>query len=739
MRILAAAALSLLANNVAAQTSSGLSNSFEMMRAQRNVDAAIANLESGDVQPACMDAVDNYVFCVTAPDDIDDTTFLFHPVIPSGLVLGTITGSDYEMGAGMVNSLKDALGSCDETGQYGLATYDWLSQEDFVSSVSVTSLVMDTVSGGETVICASGPLSESSEAAGDSAFFPDAPVEVPAGTPMTTLDVNNRNLENIPNFEWAEAPPGANYDFVGNLEMCGGVANHIGWPEYFATENISGAIFAYRQFGVQTGECGADMAPLLRLTPGKTYKINFINSSGTDTNLHTHGLHIGGNYWSDDVFRTIPAGMCGVYYWEIVDNHASGMHWYHPHLHGFTFEQVRGRAFGPLFVEEIPEVKETYPVSIQKWLDNEVLLQMSTDTVPGPMSGGMGVKDGRCPNTVAGENDFTTCYSRANNKRMETVTMIRDEWYYVTIHNIVPNGTGMDVVQFFDGTGLETMPCTIMIVGYDGVYRSSIPRAVDDYPEIPGYFHCNGASRVLLAMKCSGDASMKLGKEDVTDEHYQMSTESDLLPILVKFNIVDGETTEASPYADEATMTPWVPPRPQYLEDLTAFDGEVETWESKTKLLGMETGDRMQMIPVFNDETFEGGPANHVATFGAVQEWAFFGTAGAPEGHPMHVHVNHMQIYGYGRDENKVTGVDCGPNFEFGEWYDTIRIKESTMDPCLARFRFNDFSGKVIMHCHDLMHEDGGMMGWVSVVGGPQDDVADIVVDPIACENLVLN
>merc|ERR1712071_694593 len=46
-------------------------------------------------------------------------------------------------------------------------------------------------------------------------------------------------------------------------------------------------------------------------------------------------------------------------------------------------------------------------------------------------------------------------------------------------------------------------------------------------------------------------------------------------------------------------------------------------------------------------------------------------------------------------------------------------------------------SGKVIMHCHDLMHEDGGMMGWVDVQGGPDDDTTGIVVESIDCMNVL--
>jgi len=64
-------------------------------------------------------------------------------------------------------------------------------------------------------------------------------------------------------------------------------------------------------------------------------------------------------------------------------------------------------------------------------------------------------------------------------------------------------------VKFFAKDGLSEAPCVTMVSGYDGVYRSSVPRADEDYPEEPNYFHANGASRLQLAVKCSDDATLK--------------------------------------------------------------------------------------------------------------------------------------------------------------------------------------------------------------------------------------
>lgn len=690
--------------------SASASAAFEVLRAQQNLEGAIEAVKMGEsAQPGCVHAVDNYVFCLDKPEDSEDTTFLDHPLVPAGTTLSQLEGTpDYDMAKGLVDAWREAL-ECNDEKVFNLASYDWLSSVDGSSMVEVSSLIVNVETDDGVIMCGSGPLSEAE------------PEEL---KPSTMHDL-------IPEFKWTEAPPGVDYDFSGSLEMCGGLATKMDWPSYFVNEETSGAIFAYRQYGNHQGlACGDEMAPVMHLQRGKVYKINFINSSESDTNLHTHGLHLGGNGWSDDVFRTIPAGMCGVYYWEIHPDHISGMHWYHPHLHEWTFEQVRGRAFGPLFVDEAEEVTATYPPSVKKWLESTILVQLSTETVPSPMTNGDGVKDGRCP------GGFDECYPRANNKRQETVVLVKNEWTSIVLHSVVPNGTGLDVVKFFAKDGLSEAPCVTMVAGYDGVYRSSVPRAVEDYPEEPNYFHANGASRLQLAVKCSDDATLKFGKEDSTDSHYGMKTpeEAALIPIVVVFKTVEGEVTEASPYADEETMTQWIPPRPFYLEDLTTYTGEVETWELITEIEGMGTGSLWDLVPLFNGKSFHGGDANHVATYGAVQEWSYYGSAAHPDGHPMHVHVNHVQIYGH----SNTTGVDCGPNLEFGQWYDTLRIKESDWDPCLARFRFNDYSGKVIMHCHDLLHEDAGMMGWVMVEGGPNDEEANAPVkEPIECTNVL--
>ena len=77
------------------------------------------------------------VKCMDLPDDINDTTFLVHPVAPAGVTLRMLDGTpDYEMAKRMILAFREALSGCDELGKYGLATYPWLSEKDHITKVS---------------------------------------------------------------------------------------------------------------------------------------------------------------------------------------------------------------------------------------------------------------------------------------------------------------------------------------------------------------------------------------------------------------------------------------------------------------------------------------------------------------------------------------------------------------------------------------------------------------------------
>jgi FtsP/CotA-like multicopper oxidase with cupredoxin domain len=73
------------------------------------------------------------------------------------------------------------------------------------------------------------------------------------------------------------------------------------------------------------------------------------------TNLHFHGLSVPPVCHQDDVLRTAvsPSDPPFEYRLRIPANQPPGLYWYHPHVHGFTKDQVLGGASGALIVEGI--------------------------------------------------------------------------------------------------------------------------------------------------------------------------------------------------------------------------------------------------------------------------------------------------------------------------------------------------------------------------------------------------
>jgi FtsP/CotA-like multicopper oxidase with cupredoxin domain len=76
---------------------------------------------------------------------------------------------------------------------------------------------------------------------------------------------------------------------------------------------------------------------------------------GLSTNLHFHGLIIPPVCHQDDVLNTLisPSEPAFEYRFQIPPDQPPGLYWYHPHVHGSSNKQVQGGASGALIVEGI--------------------------------------------------------------------------------------------------------------------------------------------------------------------------------------------------------------------------------------------------------------------------------------------------------------------------------------------------------------------------------------------------
>jgi FtsP/CotA-like multicopper oxidase with cupredoxin domain len=79
------------------------------------------------------------------------------------------------------------------------------------------------------------------------------------------------------------------------------------------------------------------------------------------TNLHFHGMEVPPLCHQDDTLQTMLETTSAPfeYHIEIPKTQPPGLYWYHPHIHGFSEDQILGGASGALIVEGIERAKPT--------------------------------------------------------------------------------------------------------------------------------------------------------------------------------------------------------------------------------------------------------------------------------------------------------------------------------------------------------------------------------------------
>ncbi|MER5528401.1 multicopper oxidase domain-containing protein [Streptomyces sp. NPDC002677] len=94
-------------------------------------------------------------------------------------------------------------------------------------------------------------------------------------------------------------------------------------------------------------------------------------------------------------------------------------------------------------------------------------------------------------------------------------------------------------------------------------------------------------------------------------------------------------------------------------------------------------------------------------TLDTVEEWTVRNDS--DETHSFHIHTNDFQLM----------SIDGKPHDPSHGWYDTIDVP--VRGKAVIRIQYTDFTGKTVLHCHILNHEDMGMMAVLDIVA-PRED-----------------
>jgi FtsP/CotA-like multicopper oxidase with cupredoxin domain len=436
------------------------------------------------------------------------------------------------------------------------------------------------------------------------------------------------------------------------------------------------------------------------------------------TNLHFHGMTIPPTCHADNVLKTIvePGDKPFTYRFRIPDDEPPGLYWYHPHVHGFSKQQVLGGASGALIVEGIERAKKELaelPERVFIIRDEDLMNPNAPPSKSEPVVPKFLVdRDGDAANTGTGfgkpAKDISINYVSVPYPGYPPATIQmrpseRQLWRVLNASAI----TYLNLEVLFNRT-----PQPLGLVAMDGVPIGA-RGAESDGPQEPINWQTHLAippgarvEFVVTGPPIGGNGLLVTRTVDTGP-----GGENDPNRALARI--------EAAPDAPEPRSRlenlpqPLPPPRRPWLGDVTPvrvrhlyFSEKLADPNDPTSAVEFYLTVDGQTPKMFDMNATE---PNIVAQQGTVEDWIIENRS--QELHAFHIHQLHFLLLDYMGipvHENLLRDTVNVPYYN-GRLltYPSVRIRVDFRDP--------DIVGTFPYHCHLLEHEDKGMMGTIEV------------------------
>ncbi|GAB5526456.1 MAG: multicopper oxidase domain-containing protein [Roseivirga sp.] len=435
--------------------------------------------------------------------------------------------------------------------------------------------------------------------------------------------------------------------------------------------------------------------------------INEIDSARFNTtNLHVHGFHVSPEGHSDNVFAEIEPGCSFQNRYDLPKDHATGTFWYHGHVHGSTAIQVASGMAGAIIIEggldTIPEIKAmAEKIFVMQQMPFMYDSRKKRYDIPFDEDTTGNFGPGRWQRN-AGKNGWRTTI---NGQAIPVLTMAPNEvqrWRF--IHAGVRETVNLSVYDREENGGQRKLVSrNLHAIAEDGIaygYREAVTNKLLQ----PGY----RADFLFQAPDKTGDTLyvMDAASEVLGNLDSIRRSESPKLLAMIVLAKKGGEIAARLPSQKSLKgLAPY--PSLQDVETTVAN----ETMRFNIEPNGKNTKFMIDGVPF--------DPKNvRQLQLDAVQDWELSSGLGS---HPFHIHVNHFQIV----DKYVKTCVRENKQGECVQkewvhvkpapvWKDTYFVRSDEITT--IRTVYKDFTGKFVIHCHILDHEDQGMMQSVEIV-----------------------
>lgn len=397
------------------------------------------------------------------------------------------------------------------------------------------------------------------------------------------------------------------------------------------------------------------LGPTFRVNKGDAVNILLQNNLSEHTNVHWHGLKIPA-LMDGHPDQIATAG--GTFRYQFTINQRAGLSWYHPHPHEHTGKQVFQGLAGMFLINDAEEAALNLPSGVYEL---PLVLQDKRIT-----SGGIPYNPGE-EEVMAGFMGETMLVNGIDSPYTEVAT----RYYRLRILN----GSNARVYNLAFSNNAD-----MIIIGNDGGLLKN-PVTVKDILIAPGerldvlvnFAGLSIGTDVYLTSKefsNGGDAQGKQGFK------------------IMKFKVAVSATDSFTP---PATLS--------VIPTLTAASAvKTRTFNISNEM--EHRGMRMEMTHRINGKQYDGSRIDEFVSANTNEVWVFDNSKG-DEPHPMHLHGVFFQVLQRSGGRNQLTAAENG-------WKDTVLVMPGETVRVLVPFENN--TGKFVFHCHNLEHEDDGMM-----------------------------
>lgn len=424
--------------------------------------------------------------------------------------------------------------------------------------------------------------------------------------------------------------------------------------------------------------------PLIRLRRGQRVRARLQNRLPEDTTVHWHGLHVPPDVDGQPRLPIKPGEDMSVTF-DVHDR--AGLYWYHPHPHGpdggrVGFQSYAGLA-GPLLIEDDIEHGLELPDG-----DQELILMLQDRSFAGDNAlrymDGMGAMMARMQGFL-GDRVLV-------NGRPPQTRDVATRPYRLRILN----GSNARIYKLAWSDGRP-----VTVIGTDGGLLAK--------PERLPYVTLAPAQRVDVWVDLS---EAEIGQRlSLVSDSYRAGMMGGMggmgammgrsaLPAGARFDLLGLRVTDRA--RDGQSL-------PQNLDPELSLPSVTRT----TPIRRFELGMRMMRGFFINGRQFEGATVadDEIVALGDTEIWEFVNDTMMP--HPMHVHGLQFAVVERRRitDRRGWSGLDSG--LVDAGLLDTVLVLPG--ERVRIALTFSDFEGLYIYHCHNMEHEDNGMMRYYRV------------------------